>query len=196
MRFCIGLIFALSILSTSVFAETRIYNMDPLHTSVTWHVSHFGFSNPSGKWMVESGVIMLDENNMSKSKVNATIEISDLDSGIQKLDEHLLSSQFLDASQFPYATFISTNIKQMSKHKLIVNGLLTLHGVTKPVTLNVTFNQLTLHPINLHKTAGFSATGHIKRSDFGIKAYLPGLGDDLTLSIETEAILASESSAK
>ncbi len=175
------------IIGSFAYADTQVYNLDPLHTSVTWRVSHFDFSYPSGKWMIESGEIALDENNLKNSKVTATIQVDDVMSGIQKLDQELIGNQFFDAAKFPKAVFTSTNVKQKSASKLIVIGDLTMHGVTKPVTLNVTINKIGIRPIIMRKGAGFSATAKIKRSDFGMKSYLPGLGDMVDLSIEVEA---------
>jgi polyisoprenoid-binding protein YceI len=175
------------IISAFTYADIQVYNLDPSHTSVTWRVSHFNFSHPSGKWMVESGEIALDEKNLSNSKVTATIQIDDVISGIQKLDQELIGNQFFDAAKFPTAVFTSTNVKQKSTSKLTVIGNLTMHGVTKPVTLYVTVNKIGIRPITMLKGAGFSATARVKRSDFGMKAYLPGLGDVVDLAIEVEA---------
>jgi polyisoprenoid-binding protein YceI len=184
-----ALIAILFLISSCVYSVPMIYNLDPLHTSVGWSISHFGFSNPSGKWMVDGGILTLDEQNLKNSKVMATIQIDDITSGIQKLDQALTGNQFFDTAKFPTAVFVSTNVQQKSASKLVVIGNLTLHGVTRPVTLYVTLNKIATHPISMQKTAGFSATAKIKRSDFGMKAYLPGLGDVVNLLIEVEAAL-------
>ncbi|MCC2645830.1 MAG: yceI 1 [Burkholderiales bacterium] len=186
------LVIILCIFGSFVSASATNYIIDSSHTSVTWNISHFGFSKPSGKWMVESGVITLDENNLNNSKVTATIQVEDINSGIQKLDQELIGKQFFDAPRFPTAVFVSTNVKQKSANKLIVTGNLTLHGITKPVTLNVTLNKLGMRPVVMQKGAGFSAAAVIKRSDFGIKAYLPGLGDIVNLLIEVEAAIPAK----
>lgn len=173
-------------------AANQDYNLDPLHTNVTWHISHFGFSHPSGKWEVESGVLSLDEKKLANSSVNVNIQVDNLQTGIPKLDEHLMSNQFFDAAKFPNATFVSTKVQQKSATKLLVFGNLTVHGITKLVTLNVIINKIGMSPISFHKTVGFSAATQIKRSDFGMKAYLPGLGDNVDIAIEGEAMLPSE----
>src|SRR5579863_3895948 len=85
------------------------YTLDPAHTYVLWHISHFGFSNPSGKWMVH-GTLMLDEAKPQDSKVNATIQIVDITTGIKELDQHLLGELFFNTKQFPTATFVSDKI--------------------------------------------------------------------------------------
>ncbi len=165
-------------------AET--YTLDPLHTHVLWHVSHFGFSNPSGKWMAE-GTLLLDEAKPQNSKLNVTINVADVITGIPKLDGHLKGKDFFDVAQFPVATFVSDKINVTGKNTAKVRGILTVHGVSKPVTLDVTLNKIGENPVSQKKTAGFTASTKLKRSDFGIDAYLPGLGDDVKINIEAEA---------
>ncbi len=168
-------------------AET--YNFDPYHTAVSFKINHFGYSNPSGKWYA-NGTLIYDEANVANSKVNVIIKVGDIVTGIPKLDEHLLGKDFFNVAEFPTATFVSDKIKAKGKDKLVVTGNLTLHGVTKPVTLYVTINKIAVNPFFNKKVIGISASGEIKRSDFGISAYLPDLGDKVTLDIEAEAQLA------
>ncbi|MAI62046.1 MAG: polyisoprenoid-binding protein [Micavibrio sp. TMED27] len=162
------------------------YTLDPMHTAVTWHLNHFGFSNPSGKFMNADGVVVLDQENPAASKVNITIPVAAIDSGVPKLDEHLKSKDFFDVEAFPTASFVSTKVEVTGENTAIVHGNLTLHGVTKPVDLDVKLNKLGENMMN-KETAGFSATAMIKRSDFGIVMYLPALSDDVRLDIEVEA---------
>lgn len=164
------------------------YKLDPMHTAITWHINHFGFSNPSGKFMNVDGTLVLDPKNPAASKVSVTIPVADINTDIPALDEHLKSKDFFDVATFPTATFTSTSVDVTDKNKAVVHGNLTLHGVTKPIVLNVKLNKI---GDNMFKkqTAGFSATAVIKRSDFGISAYLPGLGDEVRLNIESEANL-------
>ncbi|MAU40165.1 MAG: polyisoprenoid-binding protein [Kordiimonas sp.] len=162
------------------------YTLDPMHTAVTWHINHFGFSNPSGKFMNADGVVVLDQENPAASKVNITIPVAAIDSGVPKLDEHLKSKDFFDVEAFPTASFVSTKVEVTGENTAIVHGNLTLHGVTKPVDLDVKLNKLGENMMN-KETAGFSATAMIKRSDFGIVMYLPALSDDVRLDIEVEA---------
>jgi polyisoprenoid-binding protein YceI len=166
------------------------YVLDPSHTSVNWSINHFGFSNPSGKFASINGTLALDEIKPEESKVNATIEIANLFTGIAKLDEHLKSKDFFDSANFPTATFVSDKVELTGKDKdtARVSGLLTLHGYSKPITLVVKLNKIGDNMMK-KKTAGFSATATLKRSDFGISTYLPGLGDEVKLVIESEANL-------
>jgi polyisoprenoid-binding protein YceI len=180
-------IFAFALSTPAFAAET--YTLDPMHTQVVWSINHFGFSNPSGKFALIEGTLMLDETHPKASKVNATITIKNLFTGIDKLNEHLLSDKFFDEVKFPTATFVSTEVVLTGKDTAKVTGNLTLHGVTKPVVLDVMLNKIGENMMK-KKTAGFSATTVLKRSDFGMTTYLPALGDDIKISIESEANLA------
>lgn len=178
-------LYSLCIVSAQA-AET--YKFDPNHTYVLWHVSHFGFSSPSGKWLAD-GTLLLDETNPQNSKLDVKIHTATLSTGIPKFDQHLISKDFLDAQQFPDATFVSNKIEVMGNNQAKVNGILTLHGVSKPLTLDVKLNKIGMSAVTNKKTAGFTATTHFKRSDFGIKGYLPGVGDEVNVNIEAEAVL-------
>lgn len=167
-------------------AET--YTLDPMHSYVLWRINHFGFSNPSGKWMVD-GTLVLDEKKPQDSKVNVTIKIEDMITGIPKLDEHLKSKDFFDVAQFPTATFVSNKVVVSDKKTAKVYGTLTVHGVSKPIILNVKLNKAAVSPTDNKKTVGFTASAEIKRSNFGIDKYLPGLGDDIKIDIEAEGKL-------
>ncbi|EKD54470.1 MAG: hypothetical protein ACD_60C00079G0023 [uncultured bacterium] len=182
--FLICITFFMSILS--VHGAETTYTFDPGHTYVLWHVSHFGFSSPSGKWLA-NGTLILDETKPQNSKVDVTIQMDSLSTGIEKLDKHLKSKDFFDASQFPTATFVSNKVSVTGKKTAKVYGTLTVHGVSKPVVLDVTLNKMGVGPISNKKTVGFTAKTELKRSDFGVKAYLPGLSDLVKINIEAEA---------
>jgi polyisoprenoid-binding protein YceI len=167
-------------------AASVAYQLDPTHTAVVWHINHMGFSNPSGKWMAQ-GKLDLDEAKLQDSKVNVIINVADIVTGVPKLDEHLRTADFFDVAKFPIATFVSDKVNVTGKDTANVHGMLTLHGVTKPVTLQVKLNKVGVSPVNQKQTAGFTAFTTIKRSDFGISKYLPGLSDEVKLEIEAEA---------
>jgi len=164
-----------------------VYTLDPMHTYVEWHISHFGFSEPTGKWMVKSGTVTLDKTKPQNSKVEATIQMDTLNTGLAELDKHLKSPLFFDVVKYPTATFVSNKVTVTGKNTAKVQGILTLHGVSKPVVLNVKLNKAGVNPVSDKNTAGFDATTSLKRSDFGMKAYLPGLGDDVKIDISAEA---------
>ncbi|MDR6938108.1 MULTISPECIES: YceI family protein [unclassified Luteibacter] len=167
------------------------YKLDPGHTMVLFSWNHFGFSNPSANFGDVDGTLVYDEADPSKATVEATLPLSGLDSFVPKLDEHLKSADFLDAAKYPNVTFKSTKVVPAGKGKLKVTGDLTVHGVTKPVTLDVTLNKSGPHPMMKVQTVGFDATATIKRSDFGVGQYVPNVSDEIKIRITTEAHDAS-----
>lgn len=173
------------VFSLNAFAAEK-YTLDPMHSFVTWHINHFGFSNPSGKW-VANGTLLLDEKNPQNSKVTATITVANVVTGIPALDKHLQQEMFFDVAKYPTATFVSKKVNVTGKDTANVEGILTLHGVSKPVTLNVKLNKSGVNPVNDKMTVGFTASTKIKRSDFDITAFSNGLGDEVIIDIEAEA---------
>jgi len=171
---------------TQAIAAPENYKLDPLHSYVLWHISHFGFSNPSGKWLAE-GTLSLDEAKPENSKVNVIIHVADFITGIPELDKHLQGPLFFDTAKFPTATFVSDKVDATSKSTAKVHGILTVHGISKPIVLNVTLNKLGENIMTDKMTAGFTAKAQLKRSDFGMNTALPVLGDEVKLDIEVEA---------
>ncbi len=170
-------------------AET--YKIDPHHTSVVWSANHFGFSNPSGKFSEIEGDLTLDEKNPAKSKVNIVVKMTNLFTGYSNFDNHLKSDDFFNIEKFETATFVSKKITITGKNTAKIVGDLNLLGVSKSITLNAKLNKIGVNPISQKKTAGFTATAVIKRSDFGIDYALPAVGDNVKLAIEVEANLES-----
>jgi polyisoprenoid-binding protein YceI len=177
--------FALLSVSAPVFAA-ETYKLEPTHTSVTFQYTHFGFSHPTGKFMNAVGTVTLDEATPANSSVEVSFAIDGVNTGVPALDAHLKGADFFDAAKFPTATFKSTKVEPTSATTAKVTGDLTIHGITKPVTLDVTLNQK--GPNMMKKlTAGFTAKGTINRSDFGISTYVPAVSDQIDLYIEAEA---------
>lgn len=179
-------ILAITLFASASFAAAEKYILDPAHTYVFWQVNHFGFSHPSGKWMAD-GTLTIDQEKPEEGKLDVTIKVANIVTGIPKFDSHLKSADFFDVAKYPTATFKSTKITVTGKDTAEVTGDLTLHGVTKPVTLDVKLNKLDNSPITQKMTAGFSATTTIKRSDFGLDKFAPGVSDDAMVAIESEA---------
>jgi len=176
--------------ASAAHAVPETFTLDPMHSAVSWSINHFGFSNPSGKFTGATGTLTLDEDKPENSKVDVKIAISSLVTGLPKLDEHLSSKDFFDVAQFPTAAFVSDKVTVTGKDTATVSGVLTLHGVAKPVTLDVKLNKIGENMMK-KKTAGFSLTTTLKRSDFGMNAYLPALGDEVKIGIESETNLAA-----
>lgn len=179
-------LFSMLIVSTIAYSAPEKFTLDNQHTYVLWSIKHLGFSTQAGKWYA-SGDLVLDKDHPDQSKVDATIKMADIVTGIPELDKHLKAKLFFDVEQFPKATFVSNKVQIIDDKSAKVEGTLTLHGISKPVTLDVTFNKSGVNPINDRNTVGFTASTTIKRSDFGINALLPDLGDEVTIQIGAEA---------
>ena len=172
------------------------YTFDPHHTTVVWTANHFGFSNPSGKFSEIEGDLTLDEKNPSKSKVSVTVKMANLFTGYSNFDNHLKGADFFNIEKFTTATFASKKVTITGKNTAKIIGDLTLMNVTKSITLNAKLNKIAVSPITQKRTAGFTATALIKRSDFGINYAIPMVGDNIKLLIEAEAAVVEDESEK
>ena len=159
------------------------YKVDPYHTQVTFSVSHFGFTEFSGFFSGASGTLRLDPAKPSDSKLNVSIPVQSVATTVSKLDDELKGPQWLDPAQFPAATFASTKITPTGRGAATITGNLTLHGVTRPITLEAHMVGTGVNPLTKAVTVGFEASGTIKRSEFGVKTYVPLVGDDVRLTI-------------
>jgi polyisoprenoid-binding protein YceI len=173
----------------SLNANAEKYILDPNHTNIDWRANHFGFSNPSGKFIESGGFILFDEKDVAKSSVEVEVKTASLITGLAKFDTHLKSEDFLNAKQFPVAKFVSNKIVKTGKNTAKIFGELTLLGVSKPVVLNAKLNKVGINPASQKKTIGISASTIIKRSDFGIKYALPAVSDEVQIAIEVEGNL-------
>ena len=163
--------------------QAGTYAVDPAHTQVGWRVSHMGFSNYAGGFSDVSGTLELQPKNPAAAKLTVTIPVASVTTTSAKLTDELKGDQWLDAAKFPDMTFVSTKVAPEGKDRAKVTGNLTLHGVTKPVTLDVTLVGAGVNPLSKKVTVGFEASGTLKRSEFGVKTYVPLIGDDLHLTI-------------
>ena len=168
-------------------SETTAYNIDPTHTQIHVRYLHAGFSNIAIRFNKVEGEFLFDAAKPVNSSLNIKVPINSLDTGVEKFDTHLWSADFFDVEKFPEATFKSTKVTAVAKGKLKLLGDLTIHGVTKSVSFNVTINGVAPHPMKKLPSAGFDASTKIKRSDFGIGKYAPMVSDEVTLHITMEA---------
>ncbi|WP_300618254.1 YceI family protein [Dokdonella sp.] len=187
----IALATAVALAAAPAFAATTTYTLDPAHTQVLLQWNHFGFSNPTAQFGSVEGTLDFDQADPTKSSVDVTIKTDSINANVGKFDEHLKSADFFDVAQFPVATFKSTKVsKGASANRLKVTGDLTIHGVTKPTTLDVKINKVGEHPMRKAPAVGFDATTMIMRSDFGIGKFVPNVSDTVNISITVEAIEA------
>jgi polyisoprenoid-binding protein YceI len=166
------------------------YDIDGSHSGVIFGWNHFGFSNPTARFDKVEGSVLLNKADLTKSSISVTLPVEGLDTRVAKLDEALKSPDFLDATRYPTITFKSTKVEKTGENSLKITGDLTVHGVTKPVTLDAKVNKIGIFEIPgviKAQTAGFDATTVIKRSDFGVTRYVPAVSDEIPVSITLDA---------
>lgn len=159
------------------------YRVEPYHTQVTFTLSHFGLSEFSGFFSGASGVLKLDPANPAGDRLDVTIPVDSVLTTVPKLTGELKGEKWFDAAKYPVAEFKSTKITLAGAAGAVISGTLTLHGVTKPITLKAHLVGAGVNPIDKAYTVGFAASGTIKRSQFGVSAYIPYVGDDVHLTI-------------
>lgn len=173
-----------------------LFNLDPVHSVAEFKVRHMMISNVKGQFTGISGVLHLDENNLSNSSVEAAIDASTVDTRDAQRDAHLKSADFFDAEKFPTLTFKSTGVTRTGGDELAVTGNLTIHGVTRTVV----FQAEGLSPASKdpwgNTRVGLSATTKINRKDFGLtwNATLETggilVGEDITITLDVEFVKA------
>jgi polyisoprenoid-binding protein YceI len=183
-------------LAPSAFAAPVAYVIDGRHTQVQFTYAHLGFSHITGRFDAVDGTFAFDAADPTASTIAVTIPIASLSTGVPKLDDHMKSPDMFDAAQFPNATFTSTKVTAAGDGKLNVAGDLTIHGVTRPVVLDVTVNRVGEHPMSHAQVAGFDATTTLKRSDFGINYGVPNVSDEVQIRISMEAGVPKAEPAK
>lgn len=158
------------------------YSIDPNHTQVTYTVNHLGFSMFDGQIGGATGALSIDPANPGAARVEVTFDMNQLHSPVEALDHHLKTADFFDVATYPTAHFVSTGVTVNGTEAQIA-GNLTIHGVTRPATLDARFVGAGTNPMNGKKTIGFEATTTIDRTEFGITAYSPALSDAVKLHI-------------
>lgn len=170
----------------NVLAAPVTYQIDPTHTFPSFEISHFGFSTYRGRFDKSSGAVTLDRDKKTGS-ADVTIDVASVSTGVPKLDDHLRNADFFDATKYPSIRFKSQDFKFSGDKLVAVNGALTMHGVTKPVSLTISSFRCGEHPLKKMPMCGADASTTLKRSDFGISKYSPNIGEDVLLRIEIEA---------
>ena len=171
------------------------YTLEKMHASLTFRVDHLGFSNYTARFKRFDAELQFDPADIPASSVTATIDPRslDLDNPPPGFTDTLLGEQWLDAAKFPEMKFRSTQVEPTGANTFRITGEFTLHGVTKPVALDATFNGgYAGHPMDPHARIGFSARGSLKRSEFGIVFGIPAPGTTMGVSDNVEVIIEAE----
>ena len=169
------------------------YVVDPAHTRVLFSVSHFGFSTYFGEFTGPHGTLVIPRSaNDGASRLAVSVLVANVSTSNRTLDDELRSSDWLDAERFPLLAFESVSPVSLADNAFKVTGALSLHGVTREVTFDATFVGAGINPKKQVYTIGFDIRGRIRRSDYGVTAALPMIGDELGLIISAAFELESE----
>ncbi len=163
----------------AVSAAAATWNIDPVHSSIIFKVKHAGVSSFYGRFNKMSGTIVLNEEKPGDSTVEVTIPVESIDTNNGGRNDHLKSPDFFNAKEFPEINFASTVIKKDGDKRWKLEGEMTMHGVTQPVSAIVEMGGT--GEMRGTKIAGFETTFKFKRSDFGMKGMLDMLGDEITV---------------
>ncbi|MDO4232253.1 MAG: YceI family protein [Lautropia sp.] len=170
-----------------VLAAPQSYEIDPTHTFPSFSYNHMGLSTQQSKFNTTTGTVVLDKAKKTGS-VDLEIDMKSVSTGTAAFDEHIQAADFLDTAKFPKATFKSTKVNFNGDAPASVEGNLTIKGVTKPVTLEVTYFTNKEHPMKRKDAIGANARTTIKRSEFNAGKYVPMVGDDVQILITLEAV--------
>lgn len=171
------------------------YTLDKAHTSLIFRVSHMGFSTYTGRFTSLDAKLDFDPTRLANSRVNVKIDPRSInaDNAPSGFLETLIGKDWLDAAKFPEMAFRSKTVEVTGANSFRVRGELTLHGVTRPVVLNASYNGgYAGHPMDPNARIGFSAHGKFQRSDFGVSLGIPEPGTNMGVSDEVEVVLESE----
>jgi polyisoprenoid-binding protein YceI len=159
------------------------YAVEPTHTRIQFTVSHMGFTDWYGDFTHASGSLRLDPAHPQASRVEIEVPVNSVSTTNATLDGELKGADWFDAARFPVMRFVSTRITRTGPDRALIAGNLTLHGVTRPVTLAASFNGAGMNPLEKAYTIGFNATTTIHRSEFGVTKYVPLVGDGVAIRI-------------
>ena len=173
-------------LAASATAQVTSYKIDPAHSSAQFSVRHLGVSTVRGAFMKVSGEAKYDPSDPTKGSLDATIDATSVDTRVEMRDNDLRSPNFLDVQKYPSITFHSKQTKSDGSGKLQIIGDLTIHGVTKEVTLDVDGPSAEVKDPWGNMRIGASATTKISRKDFGVNGAPGVVGDELTITIDAE----------
>jgi polyisoprenoid-binding protein YceI len=177
------------LLGLPLAAVADTYNLDSMHSMPSFTFEHLKLSSFRGRFEKTAGTVEFDPVRQSGS-VDIVINIDSVSTGVPMLDQFLMSAKFFDAARFPTATFKSTSFKFSGEQLISVSGDLSLHGITKPIVLEILYQSCREHPLLNVPSCGADASVTIKRSEFGLDAFVGNDSDEVKVEIAVEALKA------
>ncbi len=181
---------ATTMFATSAMATSTSYTLDASHSQIVFSYDHLGYSTTYGMFSGFEGEIEFNQEDPAASSVNVSFPVRTMLTGWEARFDHFMSGDFFDAAEDEMVTFTSTNIEVTCDDTALITGDLTLNGITQPVVLDTTLNQVGMHPMAEMPWAGFDATATILRSDFEVGAFAPFVSDEVEIVISIEAMQA------
>ena len=185
---------AFLILTISAAAQVQTWQIDPNHTAAQFSVRHMGISTVRGAFTKVSGSAQYDPSNVSKTSIDATIDASSVDTRVSMRYEDLRSPNYFDVAKYPTITFKSKSVQAAGEGKLKIVGDLTIHGVTKEVTLDVDGPSAPVTDPKGNSHVGASASTNVNRKDFGVGGSSNMVGEDITITIDVELVRKAQAS--
>ncbi|MBL4677322.1 MAG: YceI family protein [Mucilaginibacter sp.] len=185
------ILISVAFIGLTAFTQVQeLYKTDAPHSQLHFTINHLGISDISGTFDDFEATLRSGKADFSDARFELTAKTISVDTRVEQRDHHLRSADFLDTETYPTLVFKSAQLKPNGKNKFKISGNLTLHGVTKPVTLELAYGGTVLNPANQNQVAGFTASGIIRRSDFGIGPKFPAplLSDDIRIVANGEFI--------
>ncbi|MBC7887957.1 MAG: YceI family protein [Ferruginibacter sp.] len=184
----ISILLLAAVVVFSSFTAIETWKSDKAHSYLGFSVTHLGISDQSGTFKNFDVTIKSEKPDFSDAVIEMKADVASINTGIEMRDNHLKGEDFFDVAKYPALNFTSTGLKNVGKNKFKMTGNLTLHGVTKPVTLDLLYRGTATNPQSKAPTTGFQVTGTIKRTDFGIATGYPAtmLGDEVTIKADGE----------
>ena len=181
------ILFAVALLNTAAFAQST-WKSDKMHSKLQFTITHLAVSDVDGEFKDFSVTIIASKPDFSDAKFDLTANTASVNTGVEARDNHLKSPEFFDVAAHPALTFVSTGIAKTSPNHYKLNGNLTLHGVTKPVVMDLWYRGTITNPMSKADDAGFKLTGVLKRSEFGFgsKYGAPMLSDEVVINANGE----------
>ena len=177
-----GVIFA----AGATYAETSVYELDPSHSQIVFTYDHLGFSTTTGMFSGFNGRIEFDEAKPENSQVEVSFPTSSLITGWDARTAHFLGEDFFGAEKTPEISFVSTSVEVTGKETGVIQGDLTLNGVTKPISIEARLVQKGIHPMEQKEWIGFEGTTAVLRSDFDMGMFAPYVSDEVSVRISIE----------